>query len=115
MATPPCVFCGAAEFSQDTGVRVPGDVEKLGLLAPAFRAFVSPLIDTVALARWRGVAVGLELFQQFPAGGEKPLKRLNPRHSDYHRAKATVLMRASVELRSFQASHCMVPLAEQYA
>ena len=89
--------------------------EDLGRSARAFRAGVIPLVDTVALARWKGAAVRPEQFQQFLAAGEKPLKRLNPRGSDYHRAKATALMRAPVELRSFQESRCLVPLIEPHA
>jgi hypothetical protein len=42
--------------------------------------------------------VGYELFQQFVALGEKPLKRLDLRSPAYHRAEATVLMRGLAEV-----------------
>ena len=47
------------------------------------------------------MAVGFELFQQFAAPGEKPLKRLDLRGPAFHRAKAPVLMRG---LRKFDIS-----------
>ena len=41
----------------------------------------------------------VELFQQFPALGEKPLKRLGLSGPAFHRAEASVLMRGLAEVR----------------
>jgi len=53
-----------------------------------------PLINTVALARWELMAdVGLSRFNGFGRAG-KLLKQLVGRPTLFHRAEATVLMRA---------------------
>src|SRR6266478_5777654 len=52
-----------------------------------------PLIHTGALARWKDALCLGELFQQFVTSRGKPLKRLTPRRTLLHRAKAPVLMR----------------------
>ena len=43
--------------------------------------------------------VTVELFQQSPALGEKPLKRLGLPGPAFHRAKASVLIRGLAEVR----------------
>jgi hypothetical protein len=48
--------------------------------------------------------VVFELFQQFAASGEKPLKRLDIRGPALHRAEATVLMRGLAEVRHIGAT-----------
>jgi hypothetical protein len=47
--------------------------------------------------------VGFELFQQFAALGEKPLKRFDLRSPAFHRAEVTVLMRRLAEDRHIGA------------
>ena len=46
----------------------------------------------MALARRKDAVLGFELFQQFAARGEKPLKRLDDSSPAHHGAKAPVLM-----------------------
>jgi len=62
-------------------------------LTRIFDTRAAPLINTGALARWKNALRGGELFQQFVRSFGKPLKRLMPRSTLFHRAKAPVLMR----------------------
>ena len=55
--------------------------------------------------------MGFELFQQFAARGEKPLKRLDDGGPAYHRAKAKVLMRD--ETVSAQGQQAKQPTSAQ--
>jgi hypothetical protein len=48
-----------------------------------FHSLTSPLINTWASARWKDAGSWCELFQQFAARGEKPLKRLDLRRPAY--------------------------------
>ena len=62
-------------------------------LARIFHPRAAILINTVASARCFGAQRNAELFQQFGPRRRKPLKRLSPGSSPFHRAEATVLMR----------------------
>jgi len=57
------------------------------------RARTGHLINTGALARCNDALRSQELFQQFVKRSGKPLKRLGPRSTWLHRAKAPVVMR----------------------
>jgi hypothetical protein len=64
-------------------------------LARIFHTFDAAIISTAASAPCKKVLALHELFQQL-APGEKRLKRLVGRFLRWHRAKATVLMKARV-------------------
>jgi len=88
--------CGVAQFSRNADLCILADAETLGRFGLMLRAAATPLNNTVALARWKGAVVRAELFQQFAARCEKPLKRLALRCRACHRAEATVLMRGPI-------------------
>jgi hypothetical protein len=87
---------GVAKFSRDAKLRILADADNLGRSVPIPGAPANSLINTMASARWKGVGVRAELFQQSAGRGEKPLKRLVLRGRGCHRAEATVLMRGPV-------------------